>query len=700
MANEVLNRTDKNNHQEVRAQAYSLLGELNLTSQKIVDSMSSFLQASLIYKDLDDERYQEINHAMDNLLPLAKQHNVTWSIANILINKGDEDFDKKHYGDAIVQYTRVLEYVSNSKSIAQTYKKIAESYKGLNDKGQTALFYKKSLTAYTALNDKKNIARILNAIAEAERHLGNDVIALGYSAQSLEVYAQIDDPKGYVKALNGAGIIYRNIGRYEKSLANFYKAYLYYQKVDDVNGIAKSSIQMGLIYTRLKKFKEARSFYQLTIYLPKEEVEAKTLASAYREIGVIDLNAGDYESAKAMVLKAHDIYEQENDKTKQALTARILGNICRDQKNEKQAIAYYKDSLVDAVAVGNKMYQIKAQISLASMLIKKDPKQAIHLLNQSLALSNEINSNPQKLSVYSELRRLEKLRGNFEKSLSYAEKEIALSSIIEQEKEDKELVFVKATLSSHKMEMELASLKEKAKLDHLELEQKNNEIEIAAQVSKISELELVKNKYANLALALLLAMCLLLVVIIYRRFSASKKRNRELDYLVSRDPLTNSYNRRILYELLERDFGKFANSGSFNEYCFMMIDIDFFKNVNDAHGHITGDTVLCDFANILQNTIANRGTVARFGGEEFCVVLPDSSQEIAMQVAENIRKKVELYNFDNISITCSIGVTSVVFGAKSPKELMHQADVALYQSKTMGRNQVTIWNEALEKNNT
>ena len=450
---------------------------------------------------------------------------------------------------------------------------------------------------------------------------------------------------------------------------------------------------MGLIYTRLKQFDEARSFYQLTIDLPEYKIQQQTLASALKEMAVINLDAGDYKIAMEMVSKAYEIFQKEKDKLKSSVSARVIGNIYRAEKNTEKAIMYYKKSLSLAIESGNQEYQIKAQGALAGML--DDPDQVINLLEKSLALSVKINNKVLMLSTYGGLRKAERLRNNIAESLRYAEKEIYLADIVQREKDDSELILAKANLHSHKIEMELKLLREKAEFDQLELAKKTNEIEIEKKTRTIAELELMNNKYASFALASLLIICLLSVFVIYRLFRASKKRNKELDYLVSRDPLTNCYNRRVLFEIMNRDF---ENIELAEPYCIVMIDIDYFKNVNDTHGHNIGDVVICGVVNILQSCIRHSDILARYGGEEFCVILHNTTPSAATDIAEIMRSKVENNRFDSINVTCSFGITSTTFNAKTSAEFINQADLALYQSKDNGRNQITIWDTTLGEN--
>jgi len=716
LANDALRLSKENKNHRVSAQAHSFLGKLAQQSQNIKQSLHHFLQTSLIYKNMNDKRnqimssldyinvfiaekrYDEGNKFIDELLPLAFQYGDAFPIALTLIIKGDAYYQQKRYNDAILQYARSVKYLSNNddsihNQLGKTYIKIAESYKHIKNSEKTAYFYKKALDIYTILRDRKNMASTLSALAKEERTHGSYVIALDYSMRSLEIHKQIYDPLGHAEALTGAGVIYRYIGRYEKSLKHMHEAHLYYKKVDDARGIAVTSNQMGLIYTRLKQFDLAKSFYQLTIDLPENKIRQKTIASALREMAVIYLNSNDYEPAKVMAQKAYLIYKSENNKSKASVTTRIIANIYRAEKNDAQAIAYYRESLSLATQIGSKLYQIKAQTALAGILIDKNTDEAITLLKKSVALSTQIDTKKQTLYAYRLLRKAERLLGNIPKSLHYAEEEISLTLIIQKEREENELVLAKANLYSYKMEIELESLREKTKLDQLELIKKNNEIEIAEQTSIISELELTKNKYASFALASLLAVCLVVVFFIYRRFIDSKKRNKELDYLAARDPLTNCYNRRILFDLMNRDF---ADLESLGEYCIIMADIDHFKAVNDNHGHNAGDSVLRGVANIIQGCVRQNDIAARFGGEEFCIVLPRASQNQAMRIAETMREKIEASRFDDIIVTCSFGVTSIQFNAKAPTELIDQADLALYKSKECGRNQVTLWDQTLE----
>ncbi len=124
-----------------------------------------------------------------------------------------------------------------------------------------------------------------------------------------------------------------------------------------------------------------------------------------------------------------------------------------------------------------------------------------------------------------------------------------------------------------------------------------------------------------------------------------------------------------------------------------MVDIDFFKKVNDTYGHIEGDIVLKELGLILSENCRHFDEVSRIGGEEFSVLLPDCAYPRAMQIAERIKDAVKIHTFTlstgvKIHITISIGVASYPETIQDIEKLMEKADTALYAAKRSGRNRV------------
>ncbi|MEX1197490.1 MAG: GGDEF domain-containing protein [Pseudohongiellaceae bacterium] len=171
-----------------------------------------------------------------------------------------------------------------------------------------------------------------------------------------------------------------------------------------------------------------------------------------------------------------------------------------------------------------------------------------------------------------------------------------------------------------------------------------------------------------------------------------KEQNRRLEVLATRDPLTRLPNRRSLLTQLSREIGRSERRAPDQDaLCVSMLDIDHFKEVNDSFGHDVGDTVLCRISEALQNILREGDFIGRFGGEEFVLVLPETTLEAAQAVAERVRATVEGLVFEELPdgkrVTVSQGVAWHHSG-ESIDRTLKRADEALYQAKSEGRNRI------------
>jgi diguanylate cyclase (GGDEF)-like protein/PAS domain S-box-containing protein len=172
--------------------------------------------------------------------------------------------------------------------------------------------------------------------------------------------------------------------------------------------------------------------------------------------------------------------------------------------------------------------------------------------------------------------------------------------------------------------------------------------------------------------------------------------NEELRRLAMRDPMTGCYNRRAFFDSAGTLVSEAMGGGDAN-LCCIMTDIDHFKGFNDLYGHSVGDQVIQIVAKNLTNSIRANDLLCRYGGEEFCILLPNTSLADACAVAERARSAIETKASDGIrdvkvrKITSSFGVACLSDGAAGLQELIDQADQALYASKEAGRNRVTVW---------
>ncbi|MBP7765901.1 MAG: diguanylate cyclase [Deltaproteobacteria bacterium] len=173
---------------------------------------------------------------------------------------------------------------------------------------------------------------------------------------------------------------------------------------------------------------------------------------------------------------------------------------------------------------------------------------------------------------------------------------------------------------------------------------------------------------------------------------------RRIEQLAQTDELTGLYNRRYFMEYVKCEIERSKRYGK--ALSIGILDIDFFKRVNDAYGHSAGDAVLARFGKILASSLRESDVVARLGGEEFGVLMPETSAPAAYRVCCRLRERIEqqaalppaAQEEQSISFTVSIGVAGTQEdNAANVSDLFEKADKALYQSKNEGRNRVTLW---------
>lgn len=155
------------------------------------------------------------------------------------------------------------------------------------------------------------------------------------------------------------------------------------------------------------------------------------------------------------------------------------------------------------------------------------------------------------------------------------------------------------------------------------------------------------------------------------------------------DGLTEIYNRRYFLEIAAYTELKVKRSGSI--YSIAILDIDFFKNVNDNYGHQLGDKVLQQIARCIKSVIRDSDVFARYGGEEFIIMFVDSSVDYTKLVAEKIRCAIELDKMEGVNVTISIGICDSTFDDGKLERVISKADKALYEAKAKGRNCVVVY---------
>ena len=176
-----------------------------------------------------------------------------------------------------------------------------------------------------------------------------------------------------------------------------------------------------------------------------------------------------------------------------------------------------------------------------------------------------------------------------------------------------------------------------------------------------------------------------------------KQMDLKLEKLAITDPLTELYNRRYFFE---RGWNEYVRARRYEHaLAVVMMDIDYFKKVNDVYGHICGDKVLVNVANLLKKTVRGIDLVSRFGGEEFIVLIPETDLKGVQLLAERMRLEIAdtpiEHNGKSFHISISIGIAMIDANNGDFEGMINQADIALYKAKDKGRNRVELYDSGL-----
>jgi len=184
--------------------------------------------------------------------------------------------------------------------------------------------------------------------------------------------------------------------------------------------------------------------------------------------------------------------------------------------------------------------------------------------------------------------------------------------------------------------------------------------------------------------------------VIQKQLQTMELQKDKLEFLAVTDDLTMIHNRRYFFSVLAAEWKRSTRYK--RPLSLILFDIDHFKDVNDSYGHVVGDEVLIQIAQKIGSIVRDCDTLARFGGEEFIVLLPETDELMASGVGERIRiaiseMEIQAESYGNVTVTISGGISTKVGerGAMNPDGLIRQSDLAMYQAKEEGRNRIVTY---------
>jgi diguanylate cyclase (GGDEF)-like protein len=481
---------------------------------------------------------------------------------------------------------------------------------------------------------------------------------------------------------NSTAVIYSQQSKLLLARKSYFKALDIFKLYPNDPYLSKVTSNISIIFAQLEQWNKALTYNQSAIdyfnkgadksfrQLSSLHVNASFIARKGKMLNTLQVQREHLKKAQVYANKSGNIFAQTN----------VLSNLSDhwfESGDNELALSYAEQCLVNAKSANYKFslaycHLFKGQVKVA----QKKNDSAEELLLISLGYFKDLKMQEGLRLVYKQLNTLYLQQEHYKND--YTNSELYYSNKLDN-------LFNKRQIKLNALEEEHAAA---AKQQEIALLSAQN----ALQTSKLSQQSLRE------ALALLLILiCTIAIYFLVRRYWILKKHNGSLEtsnhilYEQSHhDALTGLFNRRYFEEQMNKPLLE-DNS----QYVLAIIDIDFFKKVNDTYGHDVGDEVLCKLAKTLNDNIRQHDFVTRWGGEEFVITLAQTDQADIKTVLERLKNIVQNTQIQtssgNLSITLSIGVSNEI-KAKSLKNswslALESADKALYQAKNSGRNRI------------
>jgi diguanylate cyclase (GGDEF)-like protein len=509
------------------------------------------------------------------------------------------------------------------------------------DAGHDAQHWDEALQALPR-RAREALARAVTALAISTFRLGDFPASLLYANLEAYLWHVLGDTIGEALARHGLGWGYDKVGLYQQALEHHSHALAVLEPIapeltaSPLNGVAETYLNLGHLDRTIEYSERA---LEVMGDAPERQRERST---ALRAIGLAMQRKRDYVAAEHFFqrsIEASDAYGT-------SLNLLSLGDMYLELGRPADALEVFGRCLEELGPAAQKRTRCQALIGTGEAeLARHRPQDALRALRDALATAEELGSPTDVYRAHHGLARALRETGNADAALDHYEAYHRHREQVLREASD-----VRAEVLT--LQFDVERLRKDREIDRL------TNVELARAYRELRELNARLEHQAN-----------------------------ELERLSNLDGLTGLHNRRALDARLETELARSRRNRT--PLSLLMLDIDNFKEVNDRYSHSVGDEVLKHLAHLLRTNLRDVDLCARFGGEEFAVVMPDTSDAGAADVAEKLRAVVEAERWDGlhhgIQLTVSLGVASL-----RPQEdgavLLARADAMLYRAKRLGKN--------------
>jgi diguanylate cyclase (GGDEF)-like protein len=543
-----------------------------------------------------------------------------------------------------------------------------ECFQPPEDAKASLAYARQGRAASTALGDVEAQARFQLCEALVVDMLGQPQQALALYARGIELARRSERPPLVADGLVLRGNVYSYLGRHAAALTDFMAAQRLYDASRQAERSEGNLQNMAVAYRRMGEVDKAREYLERSRVIAERHEDWASLAVVAVQTGFLEEDTGHPDRALRH-------YEQALAIARQRLTPADVAGMQMAMAGAQAALGRWNDVLA-SVAGARAGFAAVGDVSNDGMLAMLEGRGRAGLGENAaaMALFGQAEKAFQRDGNDRYLETLYRLRAELEERLGRTEAALA---------DYKRYLALRDKHRAARSEQRSLMLREQTDASRRDIENQRLRADKSLREQEMRAL-LKARGWQRMAIALGIALALVLGLLIGRQIL----RTRRLRVLALTDELTGVANRRRI-EVLGDEAVRQARADE-RPLSVITFDIDGFKSINDAHGHLVGDQVIARVAAACQQALRQTDEIGRVGGEEFVVLLPDSAIDAAAQVAERIRAGVEALDFADVApglkVTISLGVTAMAARDGDLPDVLKRADDALYRAKAAGRN--------------
>ena len=537
----------------------------------------------------------------------------------------------------------------------------------LAERDRKAAEYEAALAlALLAQAERKGLAAgVLGCQGEILETAGENAQARMLYEQAVAAATEAEDQEMLAGALFQRGYLLGLSGDYAAGLADLDRAKSIYEMLEMPAHALTALGSIAILYNRLGDYGEARRIYAQTLKAQQAAGLEREQAVTLHNLGRAHENLGEWGAASQAFGAALEISTRIDYARGQAYALRGLASAANARNEPRHALRIL--ARAQAFQRQTPDARLRARIALArGIALHKIDRHAssIAALEAARRVFRDADSLAELATTYASLAAVHADIGDWRKAYRY---QTAFKNTSD-------------TLLNRQLDQRFATLK--VQFDTAARDQEN---ELLLREKEATERALEQERRANRLQAVVIALGVALVALLATLMLRERRTSRRLRTLAMTDELTGVPNRRDVLRHLER----LLDSAEQRPCSILIIDIDHFKRINDTHGHPVGDQVLRIVAAELRAAVHPPATIGRLGGEEFIIVLPRTDADHAAVVAERIRERIMRVDLTDCfvgRVTASVGIATTAPGVAATRDLLRQADAALYQAKHAGRN--------------